>query len=76
MENASRTEIRLAVGLNSKQISRYLHHLVSCGVLRAQRDLRTGRDAYIITSKGERLIELLAELANTPGLETLFDMPP
>lgn len=76
LQNSSRTDIRLSVGLNSKQVSRYLRHLVACGVLHEQPGERLGRYTYAMTPKGARLAQLLEELANTPGLEILFDGPP
>jgi len=76
IESASRTDIRLSLGLNSKQVSRYLRHLVACGVLEERSGENTRRHTYNKTSKGTRLVELLDELASTPGLEVLFDVPP
>ena len=58
---ATRTDIRIAVGMNYGQAERYLAFLAGGGYMDSQEFERTTR--YLITDKGHKLLGLLDELA-------------
>lgn len=73
IENGSRTQVRLSVGLNGNQMGQYVDMLLRQGFLeegprgpRRERRIR-------ITKKGERLLGLLNDLTKLAGFESLME---
>ncbi len=64
---ATRTDIRMAVGMNYSQAERYIAFLVAGGYLESQKHERATK--YVITVKGQRLLDLLDELAGLVDFE-------
>ncbi len=58
---ATRTDVRMAVGMNYSQAERYMVFLVDGGYLESRKLDRATR--YFITGKGQRLLALLAEVS-------------
>jgi predicted transcriptional regulator len=67
-----RTEIRLSIGLTTRQLDYYVEWLVRKGFLKEETpDLRRVRQ-FRVTEKGEKLLGLMDELVGLPGFENFL----
>jgi len=64
---ATKSKIRLSVGLNLNQARRYLPHLIDEGYLLLATDER-GSSIYEISSKGKKLLQILSDLSEMTDL--------
>lgn len=72
--SASRTRIRLFVGLTAEQSRRYVGFMVKRGLLEELPKNGCRSSRFAVTPKGERLLSMIDELVQMPGFDIL-DQP-